>query len=126
MTSEEDILRCPHCKVRVRRPPPAPLDKIHTRKCKKCGKKYVVYDEVEHWMGTAEPAPVKLEDKFRLKPGTLGDPKTIFTVKGFHLTRTQGWWVYGVHGKGHCSVDVASIDLLPKGQKRGRNRRKPK
>lgn len=123
MELEVDKLRCPHCKVRVRRPPPSTQDRIHRRTCKRCGKKYVVYDEVEHWFGTAEPPPMKVGDKFRISDKLFGSDspshEPVHTADAVFLTRSQGWWVNGSWKKGHCSIDCDNA-VPVKGQKRGR------
>lgn len=129
MEREDDVLRCPHCKVRVRRPPPATKDTTHRRICKKCGKVYVVFNEVEHWFQTAEPPPVKLGQRFKFsKESGLYNPEFdhTFTIKSVHLTRTQGWWVYGEHGKGHCSTSADDIELVPQRRSKHPKRRKAK
>jgi len=130
MELEDDILRCPHCKVRVRRPKPATQDRVHHRTCKKCGKKYVVYDEVEHWFQTAEPPPVQIGQKFKhSKDGGLYNPEydPTYTIENIHLTRSQGWWVFGRRKKGHCSTSVDSIELVPQRKpKKKAKRRKAK
>lgn len=111
-----DILRCPHCKVRVRRPKPSAHETFHRRTCRKCKKKYVVYDEVEHYVHTAVSPPVKVGQRFKLKPTTFGPDSPshgkLFTIHSVRLTRYQGWWVFGVRRKGECSVSCEDIDVI--------------
>ena len=105
---DDDKLKCPYCGRRVKRPKPAVQTTIHRRVCKKCKKRFVVQDDVEHRFQTAPPPPMQIGDKFRISPKLFGKDKHVYTAKSVHLTVCQGWWVYGEWKKGHCSIDCAS------------------
>ena len=116
MGDKDDTLRCPHCSTPVKKPPLSAKSKTHRRVCRACKNQYVVRDEVEHRIQTAEPVPVKIGDLFRMTSESF-DTEEVYMVTDYHLTHCQGWWVSGNNPDGvsdlpRCSTGCDSIELL--------------